>query len=139
MLYQDRLARSLATIINVVDPDVIVLGGGLSNIVQLYAGLPALVGSYAFSDGVDTAIKRAAHGDFERRAGRRMALADRLSRLTPENSHQVTRSCLSLLKNLKNLSGLGIGLPMKIANIGRCGDLGTMHGFWRPCIRAIQL
>ena len=63
VLYQDRLARGLATIINVFDPDVIVLGGGLSNIVQLYAGLPALVGSYAFSDGVDTAIKRAAHGD----------------------------------------------------------------------------
>ncbi len=63
LLYQDRLARGLASIINVLDPDVIVLGGGLSNIVRLYTGLPALVGSYAFSDGVDTAIKRAAHGD----------------------------------------------------------------------------
>jgi fructokinase len=63
VLYQDRLARGLATIINVLDPDEIVLGGGLSNIVQLYAGLPALVGSYAFSDGVDTVIKRASHGD----------------------------------------------------------------------------
>ena len=63
MLYQDRLARGLASIINVLDPDVIVLGGGLSNIVRLYTGLPALVGGYAFSDGVDTAIKRAAHGD----------------------------------------------------------------------------
>ena len=63
VLYQDRLARSLATIINMLDPDVIMLGGGLSNIVQLYAGLPALVGSYAFSDGIDTPIKRAVHGD----------------------------------------------------------------------------
>jgi fructokinase len=63
MLYQDRLARGLATIINMLDPDTIVLGGGLSNIVQLYAGLPALVGRYTFSDGVDTAINRAAHGD----------------------------------------------------------------------------
>jgi fructokinase len=62
-LYQDRLARGLATIVNVLDPDIIVLGGGLSNIAQLYAGLPKLVGSYAFSDGVDTAIKRAIHGD----------------------------------------------------------------------------
>ena len=63
MLYQDRLARSLATLINVLDPDIIVLGGGLSNILQLYAGLSALVGYYAFSDGIDTAIKQAAHGD----------------------------------------------------------------------------
>jgi fructokinase len=63
MLYQERLARGLATIINVLDPDMIVLGGGLSNIAEVFAGLSALVESYAFSDGVDTAIKRAAHGD----------------------------------------------------------------------------
>jgi fructokinase len=62
-LYQDRLARGLAAVINVFDPDVIVLGGGLSNIVQLYAGLPALVGNYTFSDSIDTAIKSAVHGD----------------------------------------------------------------------------
>ncbi|HEV3117544.1 MAG TPA: ROK family protein [Gemmataceae bacterium] len=61
--YRDRLARSLATIINVLDPDVIVLGGGLSNIPQLYPELPALVGTYTFSDGIDTPILRAAHGD----------------------------------------------------------------------------
>jgi fructokinase len=63
MLYQDRLARGLATIVNVLDPGTIVLGGGLSNVARLYDGLAALVGSYAFSDGVDTAIKRAVHGD----------------------------------------------------------------------------
>jgi fructokinase len=63
MLYQERLARGLATIINVLDPDMIVLGGGLSNTAEVYAGLSALVESYAFSDGVDTVIKRAAHGD----------------------------------------------------------------------------
>jgi fructokinase len=57
------LARSLAVVINLLDPDVIVLGGGLSNIVQLYAGLSALVGFYTFSDGIDTPIVRAAHGD----------------------------------------------------------------------------
>jgi fructokinase len=62
-VYQDRLARSLAVVINLLDPDVIVLGGGLSNMMQLYAGLPALVGLYTFSDGIDTPIARAAHGD----------------------------------------------------------------------------
>jgi fructokinase len=62
-VYQDRLARSLSVVINLLDPDVIVLGGGLSNIVQLYAGLSALTGIYTFSDGLDTAIVRAAHGD----------------------------------------------------------------------------
>ena len=61
--YQDRLARSLAVVINLLDPDVIVLGGGLSNIVQLYAGLSSLTEIYTFSDGLDTPILRAAHGD----------------------------------------------------------------------------
>ena len=62
-VYQDRLARSLAVVINLLDPDVIVLGGGLSNILQLYAGLSALAGTYTLSDGIDTRIVRAAHGD----------------------------------------------------------------------------
>ncbi len=62
-VYQDRLARSLAVVMNIIDPDVIVLGGGLSNISQLYTGLPSLVSIYAFSDGVDTPIVRAVHGD----------------------------------------------------------------------------
>lgn len=62
-VYQDRLARSLAVVINIVDPDAIVLGGGLSNITQLYSGLPSRVTSYAFSDGIDTPIVRALHGD----------------------------------------------------------------------------
>ena len=62
-VYQDRLARSLAVVINLLDPDVIVLGGGLSNILQLYAGLCALAGTFTFSDGIDTRIVRAAHGD----------------------------------------------------------------------------
>jgi fructokinase len=63
VIYQDRLARSLAGVINQLDPDVIVLGGGLSNIAQLYTGLPTLVAAHAFSDGIDTPIVRAAHGD----------------------------------------------------------------------------
>jgi len=62
-VYQDRLARSLAVVINLLDPDVIVLGGGLSNMMQLYTGLSALVGLYTFSDGIDTPIARAAHRD----------------------------------------------------------------------------
>jgi fructokinase len=62
-VYEDRLARGLAHIINVLDPDKIVLGGGLSNIERLYRNVPALIQRYAFSDGVDTVIARAAHGD----------------------------------------------------------------------------
>ena len=81
-VYQDRLARSLAVVINLLDPDMIVLGGGLSNIGQLYAGLSALVGIYTFSDGIDTPIVRAAHGDFERSAWCRLALAARHPHVT---------------------------------------------------------
>lgn len=62
-IYQDRLARSLAMVINIVDPDTIVLGGGLSNIPDLYIGLSALVATYAFSDAIDNRIVAAAHGD----------------------------------------------------------------------------
>ena len=62
-MYQDRLARGLASVINVLDPDRIVLGGGVSNIAQLYDMVPRLVGRYAFSDRVDTSIVRARHGD----------------------------------------------------------------------------
>jgi fructokinase len=61
--YADRLARGLASVTNVIDPDCIVLGGGLSNIAELYSAVPALLGQYAFSDGVDTPIVRAQHGD----------------------------------------------------------------------------
>lgn len=63
ILYQDRLARGLASVINVIDPGAIVLGGGLSNVARLYDGLPALVARYAFSDDMETPIKRAVHGD----------------------------------------------------------------------------
>ena len=60
--YEDRLARSLAALINVLDPDVIVLGG-ISNTETLYIGLPDLIARYAFSDGIRTKVVRAAHGD----------------------------------------------------------------------------
>jgi fructokinase len=62
-MFQDRLARSLASVINILDPDVIVLGGGLSNVLKLYASLPILVQSHTFSDAVNTPIVRARHGD----------------------------------------------------------------------------
>lgn len=61
--YEDRLARGFAGVINVLDPDVIVLGGGVSNIERLYKNLPALINKYAFSDFVDTPILKAEFGD----------------------------------------------------------------------------
>jgi fructokinase len=61
--YKHRLARSLAALVNIVDPDVIVLGGGISNIDSLYDGLLELIGQHAFSDAIRTTVVRAAHGD----------------------------------------------------------------------------
>ena len=61
--HADRLARGLAQVINLLDPDVIVLGGGLSNMDHLYAALPRLVTLYVFSDFVQTPIVRNRHGD----------------------------------------------------------------------------
>ena len=62
-LYEDRLARGLASVINVLDPDVIVLGGGLSNIECFYEHVPALWGRNVFSDTVETRLVGAALGD----------------------------------------------------------------------------
>jgi fructokinase len=62
-MYKHRLARSLAALVNTLDPDVIVLGGGISNISSLYDELPELIGQHAFSDGIRTTAVRAAHGD----------------------------------------------------------------------------
>jgi fructokinase len=65
--YEHRMARALAGVINVLDPDVIVLGGGLSNIDRLYRHVPRLWGAYVFSAGVAdtprTSLVRAVHGD----------------------------------------------------------------------------
>jgi fructokinase len=61
--YEDRLARALAHVVNLLDPDVIVLGGGMSNVARLYASIPWLWGLWVFSDCVDTRIVRNAHGD----------------------------------------------------------------------------
>jgi fructokinase len=61
--YVDRMARSLASIINVLDPDAIVLGGGLSSIDRLYADVPARWIRYIFSDRVDTELLPPKFGD----------------------------------------------------------------------------
>ena len=61
--YERRFARAIASIINVIDPDIIVLGGGLSNMTRLYDRVPKLWGPHVFSDRVDTRLRRAKHGD----------------------------------------------------------------------------
>lgn len=61
--YERRLAKALAHIVNVLDPDAIVLGGGLSNLDRLYESVPRAIGAYAFSDVVATPILRNAWGD----------------------------------------------------------------------------
>jgi fructokinase len=62
-LYCDRLARGLASIVNVLDPDAIVLGGGLSNVASLYEKVPELLSAYTFSACLGTPILRASYGD----------------------------------------------------------------------------
>ena len=57
------MARSLAHVINILDPDVIVLGGGMSNVRRLYDNVPKLWGGYVFSDRVDTRLVAPAYGD----------------------------------------------------------------------------
>jgi fructokinase len=65
--YEHRMARALASVINLLDPDMIVLGGGLSNIDRLYQNVPRLWSAYVFSAGVGDVVRtrlvRAAHGD----------------------------------------------------------------------------
>ena len=61
--HADRLARGLAVICNVLDPDVIVLGGGVSNLAHLYEQVPGLLQQYAFSDVLDTPVVANRHGD----------------------------------------------------------------------------
>ena len=61
--YDERLARALAHLINILDPDVIVLGGGMSNVARLYANVPELWRSWVFSDRVDTRLVKHVHGD----------------------------------------------------------------------------
>ena len=61
--HADRLARALAGVVNLLDPDAIVLGGGLSNMAHLYEDLPRLIPRHVFSDAFSTPVLRAMHGD----------------------------------------------------------------------------
>ena len=61
--YEDRMARALASVLNMLDPDVVVLGGGLSQVARLYQNVPRLWGRYAFSDKVLTRLVPPRHGD----------------------------------------------------------------------------
>lgn len=61
--YEKRLARALASVINFLDPDVIVLGGGLSRMTRLYTNVPRNWAHYVFSDDIQTKLVQAVHGD----------------------------------------------------------------------------
>ena len=61
--HAERLARALAAVVNLVDPDAIVLGGGLSNMAHLYEDMPRLIPRHVFSDAFSTPVLRARHGD----------------------------------------------------------------------------
>jgi fructokinase len=61
--YEERLARALSHVINILDPDAIILGGGMSNVDRIYLNLPKLWGAWVFSDRVDTRLFRNVHGD----------------------------------------------------------------------------
>ncbi len=61
--YEERLARALAHVINILDPDTIVLGGGMSNVDRLYTSVPQLWTPWVFSDRVDTRLSKHKHGD----------------------------------------------------------------------------
>jgi len=61
--YLDRLARALAVVVDILDPDAIVVGGGVSNLADIYARVPVVMRDYVFSDTFETPIRRALHGD----------------------------------------------------------------------------
>ncbi len=61
--YEDRLGRSLAVVVNILDPDVIVLGGGLSNVARLYETVPPLIRPHVFGDRFNTRVVPNVHGD----------------------------------------------------------------------------
>ena len=61
--YVDRVARGLSVVVNTLDPDVFVVGGGMSNVEELYDALPPAIAGYAFSTVFDTPIRKALHGD----------------------------------------------------------------------------
>ena len=73
--YPDRLARGLAVVADILDPDAFVLGGGVSNVGEIYTRVPTLMREYVFSDTFDTPLLRTAHGDSSGVRGAAHALA----------------------------------------------------------------
>ena len=61
--YEDRMARLIAVMIGIFDPEAIILGGGMSNIERLYKNIPNLIPKYIFSNQVKTKILKNVHGD----------------------------------------------------------------------------
>ena len=59
----DRVARGLSVVVNTLDPDILVIGGGMSNVDELYDSLPTAIGGYTFSSVFRTPIRKALHGD----------------------------------------------------------------------------
>ena len=61
--YVDRAARGLSVVVNTLDPDIFVMGGGMSNVDELYVDLPPKLAEYTFSPVFETPIRKAKHGD----------------------------------------------------------------------------
>ena len=61
--YERRLAKSLAHVVNLLDPDVIVLGGGMSNVARLYLTVPGMMQEWVFGGECTTPVRQAKHGD----------------------------------------------------------------------------
>jgi fructokinase len=61
--YINRVARGLSVVVNTLDPDILVMGGGMSNIDELYTDLPPELAGYTFSTVFETPIRKAVHGD----------------------------------------------------------------------------
>jgi len=61
--FEDRMARGLAMIVDILDPDAVVIGGGMSKVGRIYAGVRAKLGNYCFGGGAETPVLRAMHGD----------------------------------------------------------------------------
>ena len=136
-MYKDRLAGSLAALINVLDPDVIVLGGGISNTETLYIGLPDLIARYAFSDGIRTKVVRAPRGLQRRqRSGVAVANQENIGGAIPTRRSSASRSTSkSLLRRLScrkfilaariAVAGGGLILAAMLVGVIR-SDLGLM-------------
>ena len=62
-IYESRLARAIAILVNIIDPDVLILGGGMSNFERIYKNVPALVKKWTFGSEFTTPIRAAKHGD----------------------------------------------------------------------------